>query len=65
MLAASWGVKRVLLKASNGDDEARWSRNFNRGTIAPFLRRGIEVWAFGYAFRVVQRPCDGDVSAQG
>ena len=49
-LAASWGVGRVFLKASNGDDEARWAKNFNPGTIAPFLKRGIEVWAFGYVY---------------
>lgn len=49
-LAASWGVERVFIKAGNGDDAARWSRNFNEGTIAPFLRRGVEVWAFGYFY---------------
>lgn len=28
----------------------RWARNFSRENVAPFLARGIEVWAFGYFY---------------
>jgi hypothetical protein len=49
-LAARWGVRRVFLKSGNGASRGRWARNFSAENRAPFVRRGIEVWAFAYVY---------------
>lgn len=49
-LADQWGVARVFVKSGNGNARGRWGRNFRRENLAPFQRRGIEVWAFAYFY---------------
>jgi len=58
-LAATWGVRRVFLKSGNGATRGRWARNFSAQNRAPFVRRGIEVWAFAYVYGEGVADADG------
>ncbi len=49
-LAAKWGVYRVFIKGSNGDQGPRWWKNAGEANVEAFTKRGIEVWVFGYFY---------------
>lgn len=49
-LAAKWGVYRVFIKGSNGDQGPRWWKNAGADNVEAFTKRGIEVWVFGYFY---------------
>ncbi len=58
-LCQSWGVHRVFLKATNGNQGARWSKNASPENIQELTSRGIEVWLFGYFYGEGVADADG------
>ncbi len=58
-LASEWGVGRVFIKGGNGNERRRWAHNARVEHLEPFLRRGIEVWIFGYFYAPDVADADG------
>jgi len=58
-LAKLWGVHRVFIKGSNGNQGPRWAKNASPENIAAFAEKGIEVWLFGYFYAPDIADADG------